>query len=170
VLYWVLAFVIGVPGLIAALGAVIGFVLLPFQHESVGAGFILLGGGAGACWLAWLFQRVARRPGPALTLRVCPEALTMLRRATPSEVVHRDEVGLVFLNAAGAQSDISLYSPDQRLIGHWDTNWMKGSSRSIRALRRSRWPWLLKTTSPMSGLSSRIHSNNAPSWHDQVDR
>jgi hypothetical protein len=167
-IFWAFAIVFGVPGAVAFVLAVVELVLQPFDGGPVAGGLVALGGGAVFVGVGLFFAWVARRPGPALTLRVSADKLTMLRRGAQPAAVRRSEAALVVVDSVAGQPDLYVYGPDRQLVGHWESNWMKTPLRTVRALRRFGWPWALRDQAITSGRSSTHHSKDAPAWADEV--
>lgn len=161
---------------IRSLGALLGVLalLLPFGlwgvvtgHVGAGAFLSFLGLvaliGAWACWSA------TRRPGAPLTLRICGDSMTMSRKGQVTDTVTRAEVGLVVLKSGerGGVPRINVFGPSGELVGRWDTNWLKGPIRIMRALKSAGYPYVLdQVTGP--GVGKPIRSFNAPTWTDEV--
>jgi hypothetical protein len=160
-------------GLVALFCVVLGLAGLAGSHAVAGAillGVALVAGGL--CWLVWTTS--VHRRGPALTLQVCPDALTISRHGKVTDTVRRDEVGLVViwewtglgLGPQGA-TRFDIYGPDRQLVGTWETNWQKSSVRSVRAFRRLGYPWVLHSQGPVVS-TDKVRSKLAPPWTDEV--
>jgi hypothetical protein len=123
--------------------------------------------------LSWLFVLLSRQGGPALTMTVCPDAITMIRKHQFADTVRRDEIGLVVIRAYGRAGvrKLDVFGPDRSLVGSWDTNWgpSAGPIRTIRALRRAGYPWAVHDGAAIV-WQDKFRSKLAPAWTDEVVR
>jgi hypothetical protein len=159
-------------GLVAVFCLVLGVAGLAGSHAGSGAILIVVGLVAGG--LGWMVWRLwAHRSGPALTMTVCPDGLTMSRQGHVTDTVRRDEIGLIVIwELAGpggprGANQFDVYGPDRQLIGRWPTNWQKSSLRSMRALRRFDYPWVVHSRGAIVG-KDKVRSKLAPPWTDEV--
>jgi hypothetical protein len=162
------AFVFGVAALALVLLALAGLPSSRFVSSALAAiGAVVFGG------LGWMMLSVVRRRAPALTVGFCPDAITMSRRRLVTDTIRRDEVGLVIIKAYGRAGvgSIEIYGPDRSLVGRWDTNWGAGAGaiRSMRALRRLQYPWVLHDAGAVV-WQDKFRSPLAPTWTDEVVR
>lgn len=152
-----------------ALGLLVaGLVYLGSARYSTGGGFV--GGAAASVVFAYVFWRLMARPGPALSIRVGPDSIELMRHRKVVDRVERPAVAAVVLEAAsraGLQS-IRIYAPDQTQVGEWKTNWMGKSSFHVsRAMRRFGYPCAVKNYG-MAGASHVRGSAALPPWVEEL--
>jgi len=119
---------------------------------------------------AWMIWQVSRRDGPGLTLRVCPDALTMSRNGKVTYTIARGEVGFIGGARQAGVRDITVYGRDRQVVGRWETNWWKGPIRIMRALKACAYPWVDDDATYRAGPSKHLRSQSAPAWTDEVLR
>lgn len=139
-----------------------------------GVAFLCLGllTGAGA-WSMHRGWRGRRRPG--LTLSVAADRLEVSHDGGHADVVAKADIGLIVLHQfvrPGRTSrglvDLEIFRPDRSSLGRWHTGWSgRRPLRSIRALRRYGYPWIVHD---MGGLVSERtrRSELAPPWAADV--
>jgi hypothetical protein len=161
---------------LAGIALLIG-ALATFSQGGIGQGgsglfFVVMGPaliGLGV-WAGRGMWRMFRRAsgGHGLIAVVNRDQMALMTDHGVTNLVERGEVGLVVIHAVRSGVDrLTVWGPDQNLVGEWSTGWVKGPLRAIRVFRREGWPWVLHDTGAAVGRTA-VRSASVPAWTDSV--